>query len=64
MTVDLTLRPTAELCDCPGLRFLHWRRLLGPVARFVDALRDRRANPWRAVFLRFQLVGDDDGEKL
>jgi hypothetical protein len=64
VTVDLTLRPTVELCDSPGLRFLYWRQLLWPVGRLADALRDRQANPWRAVFLRFQLVGDSDGEKL
>ena len=62
--VDIGVRPNLDLEEVHDLRLRLWPRLLNPVIRFVNALRDKKASPWRAVFLRYSILGEGDGEKL
>ncbi len=62
--VDIGARPNLDLDEVCDLRYRFWPRLLNPVVRFVNALRDKKASPWRAVFLRYSILGEGDGEKL
>jgi hypothetical protein len=62
--VDIGARPNLDLDEVYDLRYRFWPRLLNPVVRFVNALRDKKASPWRAVFLRYSILGEGDGEKL
>ena len=62
--VDIGVRPNLDLEEVYDLRLRLWPRLLNPVIRFVNALRDKKASPWCAVFLRYSILGEGDGEKL